>query len=398
MARDWTPSSWQQAEARQQPDYPDGAALAAALREIEAYPPLVPADEAHALRDALAEAQAGRAFLLQGGDCAESFAGFGPETIRGTFALMEAMAARLAEAAGVPVIRVGRIAGQFAKPRTRLVETRDGVSLPMYRGDIVNGFAFDAEARRADPQRLFHGYAQSTATLSHLRTLAAAAATPFYVSHEALLLGYEQALVRRAGAGWYGGSAHLLWIGDRTRFPGSAHVELLRGLSNPIALKCGPALDPDTLLHLLDELNPARLPGRITLIARLGADRVAGRLPPLVRAAAGAGHPVLWCCDPMHGNTERAPGGYKTRRLDRILAEVAGFFVAVRAEGAVPGGLHVEMTARDVTECVGGAVGEADIPVRYETLCDPRLDPAQALALAEAAARALRAARPARAA
>ncbi|MFL6856963.1 MAG: 3-deoxy-7-phosphoheptulonate synthase [Allosphingosinicella sp.] len=398
MARDWTPSSWRQAEARQQPDYPDGEALAAALREIAAYPPLVPAEEAHALRDALAEAQAGRAFLLQGGDCAESFAGFSPEAIRGTFALMEKMAARLADAAGVPVIRVGRIAGQFAKPRTRIAETREGVTLPMYRGDIVNCFAFDAEARRPDPQRLFHAYAQSAATLSHLRPLAAAAGTPFYASHEALLLGYEQALVRRDGAGWYGGSAHLLWIGDRTRFPGSAHIELLRGLANPIAVKCGPGLEPDTLLHLLDALNPARRPGRITLIARLGADRVANRLPPLVRAAAGADHPVLWCCDPMHGNTERAAGGHKTRRLERIVAEAAGFFAAVRAEGAVPGGLHVEMTARDVTECVGGTVSEADIPARYESLCDPRLGPAQALALAEAAAQALRAARPARAA
>src|SRR3954447_8042976 len=224
MARDWTPSSWRRAEARQQPDYPDGEALAAALREIAAYPPLVPAEEAHALRDALAEAQAGRAFLLQGGDCAESFAGFSPEAIRGTFALMEKMAARLADAAGVPGIRVGRIAGQFAKPPTRIAETREGVTLPMYRGDIVNCFAFDAAARRPDPQRLFHAYAQSAATLSHLRPLAATAGAPFYASHEALLLGYEQALVRRGGAGWYGGSAHLLWIGDRTRFPGSAHI------------------------------------------------------------------------------------------------------------------------------------------------------------------------------
>jgi 3-deoxy-7-phosphoheptulonate synthase len=398
MARDWTPSSWRRAEARQQPDYPDPAALAAALREIRAYPPLVPAAEAHALQDALAEAQAGRAFLLQAGDCAESFAFFSPETIRSGFALLEKMAGRLAEAAGVPVIRVGRVAGQFAKPRSRHAETRHGVTLPMYRGDIVNGFAFDAGTRRPDPQRLFHAYAQSAAALSHLRPLAAQAGAPFYASHEALLLGYEEALARRDGAGWYGGSAHLLWIGDRTRFAGSAHVELLRGLANPIAVKCGPGLEPDALLHLLDALNPTRRPGRITLIARLGAERVQARLPLLIRAVAAEGHPVLWCCDPMHGNTERGPGGYKTRRLERILAEVAGFFAAVRGEGAVPGGLHVETTGRDVTECVGGAVGESDLGARYETLCDPRLNPAQALTLTDAAAEALAARRPARAA
>jgi len=398
MAQDWSPWSWREAEARQQPDYPDGAALDQALREIAAYPPLVGAGEAHALTDALAEAQAGRAFLLQAGDCAESFASFSPERIRAGFALLQEVAEGLQDAAGVPVVRMGRIAGQFAKPRSRAVEVRGGLSLPAYRGDIVNGAAFTAEARGPDPQRLFHAYAQSAATLSHLAPLAAEARAPLYVGHEALLLGYEQALVRRDGAGWYGASAHFLWIGDRTRFPGSAHVELLRGLSNPVGIKCGPALEPDMLLRLLDRLDPARQAGRITLIARMGAEAVESRLPPLLRAIAREGRPVLWCCDPMHGNTVRAGAGHKTRALERIVAEARSFVSLVRAEGAVPGGLHVEMTAGEVTECTGGGVADADLPARYETLCDPRLNPEQARLLAQAVAAALAAGRPARAA
>jgi 3-deoxy-7-phosphoheptulonate synthase len=389
MACAWTPGSWRQREARQQPSYADPAALAAALRELAACPPLVPAAEARALKRDLAEAQAGRAFLLQGGDCAESFAEFSRENVRGTFALIEAMARRLAAAGGLRIVRVGRMAGQFAKPRSRTVEQKHGRALPTYRGDIVNGVAFDEAARRPDPGRMLRAYAQSAATLSHLRALAAGA--PFYTSHEALLLPYEEALTRRDGDGWYGSSAHFLWIGDRTRFPGSAHVEYLRGLSNPIGVKCGPGLAPEALLSLLDTLNPRREPGRVTLVSRMGAFDIGRRLPPLLRAVAGEGHPVLWSCDPMHGNTVEAANGYKTRPLERILSEVAAFFAATRAEGVAGAGIHVEMTGRDVAECTGGSapVTEGDLADRYHSHCDPRLNPAQAMELAERLAREL---------
>lgn len=383
MAQDWTPASWRALEARHQPAYADAAALDSALRELAAYPPLVPAAEAHALKEQLAEAQAGRAFLLQGGDCAESFAEFSPETIRGTALLIEAMARRLAAASGLRIVRVGRIAGQFAKPRSRELEQKDGRALPMYRGDIVNGIAFDESARRPDPERMFRAYCQSAATLSHLRALAGP--EPLYTSHEALLLPYEQALTRRDGAGWYGSSAHFLWVGDRTRFAASAHVEYLRGLTNPIGIKCGPTLGAQALLELLDILNPARETGRITLVSRMGLDEVETALPPLLRAVAAEGHPVLWTCDPMHGNTERTASGYKTRPLGRILGELRAFFAAARAEGVSGGGIHVEMTGRDVTECIGGAdpVTEQDLAARYQTHCDPRLNRGQALEVAE---------------
>jgi 3-deoxy-7-phosphoheptulonate synthase len=381
----WSPDSWRSCEARQQPAYPDPDALAAAARELAAYPPLVPLDEVEALTAAIAEAQAGRAFLLQGGDCAESFAEFSPENIEGNFRLIEAMAARIAAASGLGVIRVGRMAGQFAKPRSAALEVRDGIALPAYRGDIVNSIAFDAAARRPDPERMFRAYAQAAATLDRLKGRA------FYASHECLLLPFEQALVRTDGRA-YAASAHFLWIGDRTRFVGSAHVEFARGLANPIGIKCGPALVPETLLALLDILNPAREPGRITLIARMGHDRVAASLPPLIRAVGGSGHPVLWACDPMHGNTMRTPGGAKTRPLASILAETEAFFAAAAAEGVRCGGLHFEMTGRDVAECTGGGVapGDADMADRYHTHCDPRLNPAQAIALAELAAGELR--------
>jgi 3-deoxy-7-phosphoheptulonate synthase len=383
MAIDWSPASWRCCEARQQPAYDDPAALDAALRELAAYPALVPAAEAHALKAELAEAQAGRAFLLQGGDCAESFAEFSPDAIRGTVALLAAMARRLAAASGLRIVRVGRIAGQFAKPRSRELERRDGRSLPMYRGDIVNGIAFDGAARRPDPERMFRAYGQSAATLSHLRALAAP--EPLYTSHEGLLLPYEQALTRRDGAGWYAGSAHLLWVGDRTRFAASAHVEYLRGLTNPIGVKCGPTLRPDALLELLEILNPAREAGRITLVARMGLAAVEPALPPLLRAVAAEGQPVLWACDPMHGNTMRTASGYKTRPMARILGELTAFFAACRAEDVRGGGVHVEMTGRDVTECTGGAdpVTERDLAARYHTHCDPRLNRGQALELAE---------------
>ncbi|HET9639274.1 MAG TPA: 3-deoxy-7-phosphoheptulonate synthase class II [Allosphingosinicella sp.] len=383
MAKDWTPASWRMHEARHQPVYADADALDSALRELAAYPPLVPAAEAHALKAQLADAQSGRAFLLQGGDCAESFAEFSTETIRGTARLIEAMAGRLAAASGLPIVRVGRIAGQFAKPRSRELERKDGRDLPMYRGDIVNGLAFDETARRPDPERMFRAYGQSAAALSHLR--ACAGPEPIYTSHEGLLLPYEQALTRRDGAGWYGSSAHFLWVGDRTRFAGSAHVEYLRGLTNPIGIKCGPTLAPDALLGLLETLNPGREAGRITLVGRMGVGEVERALPPLLRAVAAEGHPVLWTCDPMHGNTERTASGYKTRPLGRILGELRAFFAAARAEGVRGGGIHVEMTGRDVTECTGGAdpVTEEDLAARYHTHCDPRLNRAQAMEVAE---------------
>jgi 3-deoxy-7-phosphoheptulonate synthase len=381
MSAEWTPGGWRRHEVRQQPAYADPAALEAALRELAAYPPLVAAAEAHALTSAIAEAQEGRAFLLQGGDCAESFAEFSPENIRALHALFEAMAGTLAEASGLRVVKAARIAGQFAKPRSRDTEEKGGACLPMYRGDIVNGIAFDAAARRPDPERMFRAYAQSAATLSHLRALSGV--EPFHTCHEALLLPYEEALVRRDGAGWYGSSAAFLWVGDRTRFDGSAHVEFLRGLSNPLGIKCGPALDPDLLLRLLDRLNPARLPGRITLISRMGAAHIARALPPLLRAVAAEGHKVLWSCDPMHGNTIKA-NGFKTRPVERILEELSLFFALCRAEAVRPGGLHVEMTGRDVAECTGGAepVRAADLGDRYHTHCDPRLNPPQAMEVA----------------
>ena len=383
MARDWTPASWRALEARHQPAYDDPAALDAALRELAAYPALVPSAEAHQLKAELAEAQAGRAFLLQGGDCAESFAEFSPETIRDTVELLRAMAQRLAAASGLRIVRVGRIAGQFAKPRSRELETKHGRSLPMYRGDIVNGIAFDEAARRPDPERMFRAYGQSAATLSHLR--AVAGPEPLYTSHEGLLLPYEQALTRRDGAGWYGSSAHFLWVGDRTRFASSAHVEYLRGVTNPIGIKCGPTLGPGALLELLDILNPAREPGRVTLISRMGLAEVERTLPPLLRSVAAEGQPVLWACDPMHGNTVRAANGYKTRPLSNILGELRAFFAACRAEDVPGGGIHVEMTGRDVTECTGGSdpVTEQDLAARYHTHCDPRLNRAQAIELAE---------------
>jgi 3-deoxy-7-phosphoheptulonate synthase len=387
----WSPDSWRTCEARQQPVYPDPQALAAAERELGAYAPLVPIGEIDALRAALAGAQAGRAFLLQGGDCAESFAEFSPANIEANAALIEAMAARIAAASGLDVIRVGRVAGQFAKPRSAAMEVRDGIALPAYRGDIVNGIAFEAAARRPDPERMFRAYAQAAATLARLR-----ARGGFFTSHEALLLPFEEPLVRTdpVSGRTYSSSAHFLWIGDRTRFPGSAHVEFARGLANPLGIKCGPSLDPDMLRRLLAILDPAREPGRITLIARMGRDRVDDALPHLLRAVAAEGHPVLWACDPMHGNTIRAAAGHKTRPLGLILAETRAFFAIAAAEGAACGGVHFEMTGQDVAECTGGPsrLTEQDMAGRYHSRCDPRLNPAQAMAFAELVADELAAA------
>ena len=392
---DWSPESWRRFEARQQPIYPDPASLDAATRELRAYPPLVRAEEAAELKRTLADAQAGRAFLLQGGDCAESFAEFSAENIAMSVGLILRMAEEVAAAAGLPVIRVGRIAGQFAKPRTADPERRDGRALPAYRGDIVNAIAFEEGARQPDPERLFRAWGQAAATLAHVRAVSAEAGAPVYTSHEALLLPFEEALVRRDSTGrFYASSGHFLWIGDRTRFAGSAHVEFARGLANPIGIKCGPSLEPDALLRLLDRLDPGREPGRIALIARMGHARIAERLPPLLRAVRREGRPVLWSCDPMHGNTVETASGLKTRPLGHVFAELEAFFAATAAERAVAGGVHVEMTGRDVAECTGDAVAEADLGARYDSHCDPRLNGEQAMALARRLGALLAARRP----
>ena len=438
MASNWTPDGWQGHEARHLPRYDDAAELARVEATLANYPPLVFAGEARALKAELAEIAGGRAFLLQGGDCAESFAEFHPNNIRDTFRVLLQMAVVLTFASKMPVTKVGRMAGQFAKPRSSATETIDGVELPSYLGDNINGIEFDAATRRPDPERMVKAYSQAAATLNLIRafstggyanlrqvhqwtldhigrspwaakfaetadrigealdfmaacgvdpsTVPQLQGTSFYTSHEALLLPYEQAMTRRDSltGDWYDTSAHMLWIGDRTRFAGSAHVEYLRGVGNPIGLKCGPSLKPDELLGLLDTLNPAREPGRMTLISRFGDDKVEAALPPLVRAVTRAGHPVVWSCDPMHGNVVKSNSGYKTRPFDRILNEVRGFFAVHRAEGTHAGGIHIEMTGQDVTECVGGAVAitHEALGDRYHTHCDPRLNAAQSLELA----------------
>jgi len=420
------------------PVYDDLPTLAEVEERLAASLPLVFAGEIRTLRQHLAEVAAGRAFLLQGGDCAESFADFNERAITDTFRVLLQMAVILTFAAACPVVKVGRMAGQFAKPRSSSTETRNGTTLPSYRGDIVNDLDFTAEARHPDPRRQLRAYAQSAATLNLLRALAQggfadlhrvqqwnfdflraspqgaryrdlasrisetlafmracgldAVADPqvrqvnFYTSHEALLLGYEQALTRcdpQTGE-WYDGSAHFLWIGERTRQVDGAHVEFLRGIANPIGLKLGPTAAPDTLLRLLDALNPDDQPGRLTLISRMGADKIATALPPLIRVVQREGRCVIWSCDPMHGNTLETSNGYKTRPFTRILDEVRQFFAIHRAEGSIPGGVHFELTGQDVTECLGGAqaITEQGLAVRYHTLCDPRLNASQSLELA----------------
>ncbi|MGH6946085.1 MAG: class II 3-deoxy-7-phosphoheptulonate synthase [Kiloniellales bacterium] len=438
MKANWSPETWRNKEIRQAPTYPDPARLAEVERTLSAYPPLVFAGEARNLKKSLAEVAAGRAFLLQGGDCAESFAEFNANNIRDTFKVLLQMAVALTFGAAVPIVKVGRMAGQFAKPRSAEMETKDGRELPSYRGDIVNAIEFDEAARVPDPERLVRAYNQSAATLNLLRAFAqggfadlhkvhqwnqqfvAASAqgqryeelatridealafmeacgltpekvpelreTEFYTSHEALLLSYEQALTRidSLTGQWYDCSAHMLWVGDRTRQPESAHVEFLRGVQNPIGLKCGPSLDSDELIRLIDILNPKNEPGRLTLICRTGSDQVEKKLPPLVRAVVREGRQVVWSCDPMHGNTVKSASGFKTRPFDRILAEVRGFFAVHKAEGSYAGGVHFEMTGQDVTECIGGAQAISDerLGDRYHTHCDPRLNASQALELA----------------
>ena len=438
MGEKWNPAGWRSKPIVQVPDYPDAAALAAVEARVATYPPLVFAGEARKLKAKLADVAAGRAFLLQGGDCAESFAEHGADNIRDFFRVFLQMAVVLTFAATSPVVKVGRIAGQFAKPRSGPTERQGAVELPAYRGDIINGIEFSEEARRPDPARQEMVYRQSAATLNLLRAFAQGGyanldhvhqwmlgfvadspqreryealadritetlnfmraigidpeshpelrQTDFFTSHEALLLGYEQALTRvdSTSGDWYATSGHMLWIGDRTRQPDHAHVEFCRGVKNPLGVKCGPSLDPDTLIRLIDVLNPKNEPGRLTLIARFGAGKVGDQLPRLIRTVVREGRTVVWSCDPMHGNTIKAATGYKTRPFDLILREVEEFFAVHRAEGTHAGGIHVEMTGHNVTECTGGAraVSEADLSSRYHTHCDPRLNADQALELA----------------
>ena len=438
MAAKWAPDTWRGKEIRQVPDYPDPARVARAEETLANYPPLVFAGEARRLREHLGGVAEGKAFLLQGGDCAESFAEFHANNIRDTFRVLLQMAVVLTFGASCPVVKLGRMAGQFAKPRSAPTETQGDMELPSYRGDIVNAIEFDEAARQPDPERLIRAYNQSAATLNLLRAFAqggfadlhkvhqwnlkfladspqgqryeelagridealafmeACGITPaevpqlretdFYTSHEALLLIYEQALTRvdSLTGQWFDCSAHFLWLGDRTRQLDGAHVEFLRGVGNPIGMKCGPSLEPDDLLRLIEALNPDNEAGRLTLIARMGADKVEAKLPALVGAVKRAGLKVVWACDPMHGNTIKSSSGYKTRPFDRILKEVEGFFAVHRAEGTYAGGVHFEMTGQDVTECIGGAqaISEASLGDRYHTHCDPRLNASQALELA----------------
>ena len=435
----WTPQSWREKPAMHVPaDYPDPDALAAVEKELSSYPPLVFAGEARTLRSSLAKVSRGEAFLLQGGDCAESFKEFHPNNIRDTFRVLLQMAVVLTFGAAMPVIKVGRIAGQYAKPRSSPTEKINGETLPSYRGDNINGMEFDAGARIPDPQRLLKAYGQSAATLNLIRafayggyadlrnvqkwnlefvsgnpqesryraladkisesitfmeacgidgsTVRSIREVDFYTSHEALLLGFESAMTRvdSTTGGWYDTSTHMVWIGDRTRQPDGAHIEFCRGIENPIGVKCGPSLAPDELLRLIDILNPKNEAGRIVLIARFGADKAAAGLAPLVRKITAEGRQVVWSCDPMHGNTIKTENGFKTRHVDSILSEVGTFFDVCRAENAIPGGVHFEMTGQNVTECLGGSqeISEADLHSRYHTHCDPRLNANQALDLA----------------
>ena len=386
-ANAWHPHSWQTHPIRQAPEYPDAGAHARVIAQLQQLPPLVLADEVRALKAQLARVANGEALLLQGGDCAESFAEFSASSLRDTRSTLREMALTLGT--HLPVVTVGRIAGQFAKPRSSSIEKIGDIELPSYRGDIVNGPAFDAASRVPDPQRMLRAYQQSAITLNLLRALDGSSLVNgprLYTSHEALLLPFEAALTHRdsVSGDWIDCSAHLLWIGDRTRQLGGAHLEFCRGIANPLGLKCGPSMTPDELLRVLDLLDPKREPGRITLISRMGADGVRDRLPALLRALQREGRPAIWICDPMHGNTQSASGGYKTRPFERVTEEVRGYFEVHRAENSHAGGLHLEMTGKDVTECTGGPqqLSEYDLPLRYQTHCDPRLNAVQALALA----------------
>ncbi len=438
MMADWSPSSWRDRPAAQQPRWPDDAAFEAAIKQLATLPPLVFAGEARALTAALGQVADGRAFLLQAGDCAESFDAFSADAIRDSLKVILQMAIVLSYSAGVPTVKVGRIAGQFAKPRSADTEMIGDLELPSFRGHLVNDIAPTAAARVPDPDRLLRAYHQSASTLNLLRAfvkggfadlgrvhqwnqefvassregqryerladdidralrfMAACGITTesqpnlhevdFFTSHEALILGYEEALTRQDSltGDWYDCSAHMLWVGERTRQLDGAHVEFVRGVGNPIGCKLGPTATAEEALALCEALNPERVPGRLTLITRMGSDRIEDGLRPLLAAVRDAGHPVVWACDPMHGNTFTSAGGKKTRHLESVLTEIAGFFAAHRAEGTWPGGVHVELTGDDVTECLGGAeeIFDADLEDRYETMCDPRLNGRQSLDLA----------------
>ena len=437
MTRAWTKSDWRHKPRVQMPVYTDPAALAEVEAKLSRMPPLVFAGEARKLRRQLGDVAEGRAFLLQGGDCAESFAEFSADNIRDTFKVLLQMAIVLTWGAKLPVVKIGRMAGQFAKPRSAPTETAGGVELPSYRGDIINGFDFTAESREPDAARMLQAYTQAAASLNLLRAFSTGGfadmhrvqswisgfaaedeaqkyrevagriqdamdfmgaagvtsqnvhqmgAVDFYTSHEALLLEYEEALCRIDSTSGQpiAGSGHMIWIGDRTRQPDGAHVEFCRGVMNPIGVKCGPSLSADDLKVLVRKLNPDNEAGRLTLIARFGAGKVGDHLPRLIRAVEEEGAKVVWTCDPMHGNTIKSASGYKTRPFESVLREVREFFAVHKAEGTIPGGVHFEMTGKDVTECTGGvrAVTDEDLSDRYHTACDPRLNASQSLELA----------------
>ena len=433
----WSKDSWRKKPIKQQPVYEDIEKLKQVEKELSKYPPLVFAGEVRNLKSQLGNVCKGKAFLLQGGDCAESFAEFDGNNIRDMFKLMMQMAVVLTFAGGLPVVKVGRIAGQFAKPRSSDYEERDGVKLPSYRGDIINSIEFNEDARKADPERMIKAYNQSAATMNLIRAFArggmadlrkihkwtldfvknspqghkfeeladkitealkfmeAVGITPdntpslretiLYTSHEALLLNYEEALTRQDSltGDWYDCSAHMLWIGDRTRGLDEAHVEFLRGVKNPIGVKAGPSMKEDELLELIEKLNPENEPGRLTIIVRMGADKIEKLFPPLLKAVKEANKNVIWSIDPMHGNTIKTSSNIKTREFDKILAEVKGYFEVHKSFGTFPGGIHLEMTGKDVTECIGGVceIKEDDLNKRYHTHCDPRLNAKQALEL-----------------
>jgi 3-deoxy-7-phosphoheptulonate synthase len=435
VSNTWSPSSWRDLHAAQQPAWPDEARLESTLKTLAGLPPLVFAGEARTLTEHLGQVADGKAFLVQAGDCAESFEAFSADSIRDKLKVILQMAVVLTYSTGVPVVKVGRIAGQFAKPRSADTETVDGQELPSFRGDLVNSIGFTEAARAPDPERLLTAYHQSASTLNLLRAftkggfadlssvhqwnleflerspegrryerlageidralrfMAACGIdtfskpelheVDFSTSHEALVLGYEEALTRQDSltGDWYDCSAHMLWIGERTRQLDGAHVHFLSGVGNPLGCKLGPDATPDEAVGLCEALNPDRVPGRLTLIARMGADRVTEALPPILRAVHEADHPVVWACDPMHGNTFTS-GGRKTRHFDDICREIEGFFAAHRQVGTWPGGIHIELTGEDVTECLGGGADIAELDSRYETMCDPRLNAGQSLDLA----------------
>ena len=438
MGNSWTPDSWKHLTAAQQPDWENSKGYTKVVSELSSYPPLVFAGEVRALKQQLGDAAQGNGFLIQGGDCAETFDDFRADSIRDKLKILLQMSVVLTYGASCNVVKLGRIAGQFAKPRSTNTETRDGIELPSYRGDAVNDINFNEESRKQNPKRLLRTYNQSAATLNLLRAFttggfadlnkvhvwnqefiaqspqgekyeeiansidnaltfmkavgitsdntSALKLAEFFTSHEALLLGYEHALTRQDSLTekWYNCSAHFLWIGDRTRQPNGAHVEFLSGVDNPIGIKVGPTINKEELISLCEKLNPENEWGRLTLISRMGADTVRSKLPPLIKAIKESGQKVLWVCDPMHGNTYKTTNGYKTRHFDTILEELEHFFAIHRAEKTIPGGVHFELTGDNVTECLGGAqkISDSDLKSRYETACDPRLNNEQSLELA----------------